>query len=74
MNKRNCSHLLGFAFTSGNEDIEGVDFIELELVFINLLVESGLVDDGVVTVDQVLLEFVGKDTFKGVALVGFRDL
>ena len=43
-------------------------------MFINLLVESGLVDDSVVTVDQVFLEFVGEDTFKRIALVGFRDL
>lgn len=43
-------------------------------MFFNLLVISGLVDNGGVSVDQVLLELVRKDTFDWSALVGFSDL
>lgn len=43
-------------------------------MFFNLLVESGLVDDDVVTIEQVLLQFVGQNTFQRLAFVSFSNL
>jgi hypothetical protein len=60
-------YFLGLAFTGGDDDIEAVYFVDLQFVLVDLLIEGGFVDDDVVSVNKVLLDFVGEDTFDWVA-------
>jgi len=71
---KQLSYFLGLAVTGGDKDIETEDFVDVEFVFFNFLVEGGLVDDAGVTIEQVLLQFVGQNTFQRLAFVGFSNL
>lgn len=66
-------YLLWLSFTTGNDDVQSVDFVDLEFVILDSLVKGGLVDDAVVAVKKMLLEFVGEDTFNWVAFVALGD-
>jgi hypothetical protein len=44
-----------------------------KLLVINSLLEGFLVDDYLVTVDQMLLELVGKNSLEGVNLIGIAN-
>lgn len=67
-------YIFRLSLSSGNDNIQCVDLVDLEFVIIDLLIEGFLVDDAVVSVDQMLFQFVGKHTFEGIHFVGFSDL
>ena len=58
-----CVHFFGLAVSARNEDIEGDHIIDCKLLRVNSLFESLFVDYDLVSIDQVLLEFVGKHSF-----------
>jgi len=60
--------LLGDTFAGRDEDVKSNDVASGELPFGNLLVTHGSVDDNIVTVNNVSLDLVGKDTLDSVAL------
>lgn len=47
--------------------------MDLEFVLIDFLVESGLIDDTVVTINKMLLDFVRKNTFNRVTFIAFSN-
>jgi hypothetical protein len=61
--------LFGLAFSGGDIDIQDEDVVHLEFVVLNILVISGLVDNGVVTIQEELGHIVGEDTFHSVDVV-----
>lgn len=66
---------LSFTFTSRDKDIQTEDLVKTKFEFFNLLVIVLLVvDDTVVTIDQVLLHFMRQNTFKGVTFIRGGDL
>ena len=67
-------YLLGLSLARGHDDVQCVDLVDVELVVLHLLVEGLLVDDGVVAVDQVLLELVGQHSLQRIHLVGLCHL
>lgn len=66
--------LLGLAISGGDEEIKDVNLVDFELDIFNSLVINLLIDDGVVSVDQVSGDFVGENSFEGVDSVGLTDL
>lgn len=65
--------LFGFSFSWAYENVKSEDIMDGKLLVINSLLEGFLVDDYLVTVDQMLLELVGKDTLEGVNLIGIAN-
>lgn len=59
----------GLTFSGGDIDIQDEDVVHLEFVVLNILVVSGLVDDGVVTIQEEFGYIVGEDTFHSVDVV-----
>lgn len=66
--------LLRLALTRGHIDVEADNVTRLELPLGNLLGASSPVNDGIIAVNEMSLDFVGKDTFDGVALELFSNL
>lgn len=64
----------GLSFSTGQHDIEHVDFVYVELEGVNFLVEGFFVQDDSVSVDQVFFDFMRKDSFNRVETVLFTDL
>ena len=60
--------LTRLSLSTGHVDIEANDVTRGELELRNLLVRPGPVDDDIVTIDDMSLDLVGKDTFDSVAL------
>lgn len=46
-------------FSRGDDNVKDEDVVDVEFVFIDLLVEGFGINDNVVTIDQVLLDIVG---------------
>ena len=59
---------------AADEDDEGEDVVHCELLAVDALLEGLLVDDDLVTVDEVLLELVGQHALERIHLVGLADL
>lgn len=66
--------LFGFSFSRTDIDVQGEYVVNSEFLRLNSLLEGLLVDDYFVSVDQVLLQFVRKDTFQGRNLIRVSDL
>lgn len=66
-------YLFGLAVSTADEDVQSKDIIDLELLVIDFLLEGLTVDDDLVSVDQVLLEVVGQDSFQRGHLVRIAD-
>lgn len=60
----------GFAFPARNEDVECDHVVDGEFLGVDSLLEGFFVEDDLVAINEVLLEFVGKDAFEGGDLVG----
>jgi hypothetical protein len=64
----------GLAFSTAHEHIQSEDVMDCKLLGVHSLVEGLLVYDHLVTVDQVLLQLVGKHALQRMHLVGITDL
>lgn len=64
---------LWLSFSGGDDDIDSENLVDLEFGWVNLLIESFLVKDDVVSIDQVLLDLMGEDSFNGVNFIGISD-
>ena len=67
------SHL---SLSSRDEHVNGVDLVQLEVVLLVLLPLglAGVLDDGLLAVDFVLLQLVREHPLDGLALVALADL
>jgi len=65
--------LFGLAFTSRHDDIKSINFIDLEFMIVDLLIEGFLVDNSLVAVNQMFLQLVRQNTLQGGDFVGFGD-
>jgi len=66
--------LRSLTLTSGHNDINGVNLIDLEGGILNLLVNIGALDNGLVTIDDVALELVAQNTLERLALEHLGNL
>ena len=52
-------YLFGLALSRADDHIESIHLVDLELAFLDLLLEGLLVDDHIVPIDEVFLELMG---------------
>lgn len=64
---------LWLSLSGGDEDIDGKDLVDLEFGWVSLLVEGLLVEDDVVSIDEVLFDLMREDSLDGVNLIGVSD-
>lgn len=64
----------GLTLTSGHDDINGVNLVDLKGGILDLLVNIGALDDGLVTIDDVALELVAQNTLERLALENLGNL
>lgn len=66
--------LLWLASTTGNDHIQTVDLVDLELDFRDSVLRGLLVEDDVVAIEEVSHDLVTQDTLNWVDTVAFADL
>mmetsp|Transcript_32561 Transcript_32561/g.59086 ORF Transcript_32561/g.59086 Transcript_32561/m.59086 type:complete len:252 (-) Transcript_32561:56-811(-) len=64
----------GLTLTAANDNIDGVNFVLLELSILDLLVGGGAVEDALAAINDELLHLVGHDTLNKLASIGLNDL
>ena len=64
----------GFTLSRTHIDVQSKHIVNGKLLGLHSLVESFLIEDHLVAIDQVLFQLVRKDTFKGAHLVRISDL
>ena len=66
--------LLGLSLTAADVNVERKDVVDCELLAVDALFEGLLVDDDLVSIDEVLLELVGEHALEWAHLVSLADL
>jgi hypothetical protein len=65
--------LFRFSFTTWNNDIQSIHFIDLEFMFNDLLFKCMFIDDTVVSIDQMFFDFMRNNTFYNIYPIWFNN-
>jgi len=65
--------LFGFSFSGTDDNVKGVDFVDVELVLLNFLVIGFFVDNDVVAINKVFLKLMAQNSLNWIAAETFSS-